>query len=895
MPRTACPHSSGWSLSHITQRLSALLLACGIVCGLISLAASKTHAQTFNDPGFVTELLTTLPPYKPVGLTFAPDGRIFIWQENGVVRIYKNGALLPTPFVNLQPHVNTFNDRGLLGMALDPSFATNGYVYLLYTYEEGSDPNSMTPKTARLTRVKADPANPDVALAGSETVLLGSIGVPPCSNYPAGADCIPSDSDTHTIGTLRFAPDGKLFVSIGDGAGYVDADPLALRAQNLDSYSGKILRINRDGSAPGDNPFDDGTNSVRSKVYAYGLRNPYRFTLQPTTGELFLGDVGWFSFEEINRGRGANFGWPCYEGHLPQPLYQAAFEQCREMSPGAVTPPLYTYDHMEGNSVIGGSFYTGTQYPSQYRGNYFFADYGYGFIRRMSFDASGQMLGVQEFVHDLIAPVSLEMGPDGLLYYISLSTGEVRRIRFEGPVAKAGATPRWGYSPLNVSLSSAGSLDPGGGQLSYHWEFGDGASSNVANPAHTYTSATARTFEAVLTVTDSQMRSAADRVTVTVGSTPPTATITTPANGTAVSPGDVVNFQGLATDMDETLPPSALAWTVLLHHNNHVHPSTTASGPGGSFMVESHGEGVYSYELILTATDSSGLSNSKSVTLPVSVSHLPAPWINQDIGTTGGSASYANGTFIVRGAGADIWDVADAFHYVYQPLNGDGEIIARVASVTNTHPSAKGGIMIREALVSNARHAVLNVTPAAGLEFMRRRTTGGTTEYTSGGNETAPKWLKLVRAGNNFSAYKSNNGVNWTLIGTDTINMSTQAYIGLAVSSHEPTALCSATFESLSVTSINQPPSVSITNPASGAAFNVPAVITIEAAASDADGQLSRVDFYAGATLIGTDATAPYSLTWNNVSPGSYALTAKATDNLGASTTSAVVNISVNG
>src|SRR5918911_1994045 len=274
-------------------KLPATIAALVFSFALFILFPSLAQAQTFADSGFVSEVVTKLAPYQPTGLTFAPDGRIFIWQKSGVVRIFKNGALLPTPFIDLQPRVNIVNDRGLLGLALDPNFATNGYVYLLYTYEEGGDPNNAGPKTARLTRVTTNPSNPDVALTNSEVVILGSLGTPPCSNYPAGSDCIPSDSKSHTVGTLRFGADGKLFVGIGDGAGYADTDVLALRAQDLNSYSGKILRINRDGSAPGDNPFNDGTNSIRSKVYSYGLRNPYRFSLHPVTGEVYLGDVGW--------------------------------------------------------------------------------------------------------------------------------------------------------------------------------------------------------------------------------------------------------------------------------------------------------------------------------------------------------------------------------------------------------------------------------------------------------------------------------------------------------------------------------------------------------------------------------------------------------------------------
>lgn len=910
MIRTACPRLSGWLLcpSHWRRFIQIrevdpsvtrkYILPFSLVLSLLILTPLVVRAQTFIDHGFVSETVTTMPPYDAVGLAFAPDGRIFIWQKTGVVRIFKNGVLLPTPFIDIHTRVNSFGDRGLLGLTLDPGYSSNGFVYLLYTYEAGSNPNSSAAKTARLTRVTASTSNPDIAQSGSEIVILGSVGNRTCPQVPPGSDCIPSDGDSHSIGTVRFAPDGKLFVGIGDGAGYATTDPLAMRAQDLNSYSGKLLRINKDGTAPGDNPFDDGTNSIRSRVYSYGLRNPYRFSVQPLTGEVYLGDVGWQTWEEVNRGRGANFGWPCYEGYGPQPQYQEQFTQCQQLSPGAVTPPLYTYNHTEGHTVIGGAFYNATQYPQQYRGDYFFADYSEEFIRRMTLDANGNVLSVQTFATDIPSPVSLELGPDGFLYYITLTTGKVHRIKFNGPVAKASANPMWGYSPLNVSFSSSGSLDPNGGALSYLWAFGDGSTSTSPNPFHIYTSPTVRTFNPTLTVTDSQARSATDNVTITVGSIPPTATILSPVDGTLVSPGDIVNFQGMATDPDEIMLPSSLSWQVILHHNTHVHPVLTAIGASGSFTVESHGEGVYSYEIILKATDSSGLTNTRSVILPVTGSQFPAPWLDLDIGPVGvvGSGNYTSGTFSIAGSGADIWDQSDAFHFIYQPLNGDGVIIARASSVETTHSNAKVGIMIREALTSTSRHAILNVTPAAGIEFMRRLNTGASTTYTSGGNEPVPKWLKLTRTGNTFSAYKSNDGVVWSLIGTDTISMAAQVYIGMVVTSHNNSVLCHASLDNVSVQSSggNTPPTVSIISPTNGTTYTSPTSVTINANASDSDGTVARVDFYNGTTLIGTDTTAPYSFIWSNVASGSYSLIAKATDNLGASTNSTPVNIVVN-
>ncbi len=395
--------------------------------------------------------------------------------------------------------------------------------------------------------------------------------------------------------------------------------PDAFRSQDIDSLAGKILRVNDDGTAPTDNPFYDGTNSNRSKVWLYGLRNPYRLSLDATTGELYLGDLGWNTWEEVDRGvPGGNFGWPCFEGPIPTEGYSGE-AQCVALPPSAVVPPLITYPHSagDGTCVVGGVVYSGTAYPEIYRGRYFFVDYSGNWIKQTVFDSNGTPISTTDFARNVDVPVSLDLGPDGNLYYVSFTTGQIVRIRYNGPTAVASATPTSGYSPLQVAFSSQGSAAPGGGSLSYLWDFGDHTTSTAANPTHTYAVTGVATFVATLTVTDANNQNSSATTRVTVGSLPPVPTILTPSAGT-VSVGQTIPYSGSATDPDDgEIPPSGLSWTILLHHNTHVHTFVGSNGPTGSFVAVYHGLGDYAYELILTATDSSGLTASTSVLLPV--------------------------------------------------------------------------------------------------------------------------------------------------------------------------------------------------------------------------------------------------------------------------------------
>lgn len=585
-------------------------------------------AQTFNDAGFSSERVAAVQE-SPIGFVFTPDGRIFIWSKPGLISVIKNGAMLATPFIDISDHVNRAVDRGLNGVALDPDFANNGYVYLAYVYEPaGGDTQSTDPRTQRVTRIQANPANPDVALSG-ETVILGEEDDPNCDPKE---DCMPNnESDEHTIDQLSFGPDGKLYLAVGDGHNIAQAaDPNALRAQNLDSLVGKVLRFNKDGSGLPDNPFYDGsTASNRSKIYSYGLRNPYRFSFG-TDGTIYIGDVGENTWEEINRGKGQNFGWPCYEGPNPMPAYQSAFTQCQQLSASQVTAPMLSLAHSDGTKcIIMGPMYTGSTYPAQYKGNLFWADFVGKWIYRVTFDANGNMTGNNQFAAglgstDFDGPVYFSQGPDGNLYYLMLQSQQLRRIKFSGslnspPIVSISATPTAGLSPLTVQFSSAGSKDPEGKALTYAWDFGDGGTSTDANPTHIYNSNGVQKFTAKLTVSDPDGGSASDTILITVGDRPPTATISTPADGTSFRPGQTVTFQGSATDPEDgPLTGTSLRWQVFLLHTDHTHFILDTTGAGASFVVEDHGViGTFKYIIQLTATDSSGVSDVKQVTLPV--------------------------------------------------------------------------------------------------------------------------------------------------------------------------------------------------------------------------------------------------------------------------------------
>ncbi len=476
-----------------------IALAC-VLCSTLALPAYAALPAGFEEEVVADGL------FIPTVFDFSSDGRIFIAEKNGTVRVVKNGQLLPTPFITLTD-INTSGDRGLIGMALDRDFASNGYVYLSYTHENSpEEPDG--PKTSRIVRVTADG---DVADLSTYTILVGSVAgspvAPSCQDVAITDDCIPSDSLSHSVGGLRFGPDGYLYASTGDGADFTRVDPAAELAQNIDSLGGKFLRIDRDGNGVPSNPYYTGDpTDNRSKVWAYGMRNAYRFSFHPDSDLLYAGDVGWFYREEINIiEAGKNYGWPCWEGTRKHDGYD-----CDASGPGELTYPLYEYerdfdaDPNDAISVVAGDI-LGERYPAAYRGDYIFGDFHRNDIYRMVLSEDGRsVVAVEEWLdNEAAGPVAIQVGPNGFLHYISIFTGELRRLVYrtnEVPNAVITADTLTGDAPLTVSFSGLSSSDPEDDTLTYAWDLGDGTAVEGPTPSHTYTSD--GLYTVVLTVTD---------------------------------------------------------------------------------------------------------------------------------------------------------------------------------------------------------------------------------------------------------------------------------------------------------------------------------------------------------------------------------------------------------
>src|SRR6187397_1003930 len=337
--------SSSRPVAQVLTRARRLfwILALVLFAGILS---SSVSAATL--PAGFSESVVASGMSVPTAMAQAPDGRIFVTEQAGSLRVIKNGTLLATPFVTVSTTAS--GERGLLGVAFDPNFVENHYVYVYYT----------VPTAPIHNRVSRFTANGDVAVAGSEFVLMDLDNLSSATNHNGGA--------------IHFGPNGKLYVAVGENAN-------SANAQSLNNRLGKLLRINSDGTIPADNPSSfpgvaGTTSGLNRAIWSVGLRNPFTFAFQPGTGRMFINDVGQSTWEEINDGIvGSNYGWSICEG-----LCTPSNQKYRD--------PLFQYSHTgplgsTGCAIVGAAFYNPAtpQFPGSYLGKYFFGDLCNGWIR----------------------------------------------------------------------------------------------------------------------------------------------------------------------------------------------------------------------------------------------------------------------------------------------------------------------------------------------------------------------------------------------------------------------------------------------------------------------------------------------------------------------------------
>ncbi|HZI94435.1 MAG TPA: PQQ-dependent sugar dehydrogenase, partial [Patescibacteria group bacterium] len=547
----------------------------------ICLLAWGSLSATTLPPGFQeTVLIGNI--FELTSFEWTPNGDLWIITKSGGVRVLRAGATQTTNIASISVH--SAGECGLLGLAVDPAFATNQFLYFYYTV-----PSS--PPHNRVSRFHVVGNS-----LQSETVLLD------------GPDLV---SDFHQSGNVMFGLDGLIYISMGD-------NELGAVAQQKNTMLGKILRIAPDGSIPPGNPFV-GDPNARPEVWAMGFRNAWRFSIQPVTGTLFIGDVGQAAWEELNLGvPGANYGWPVVEG--PDPAGVAG-----------MTYPVFSYSHNGGSAAItAGAHMVAGNFPSQYVGDYFYGDYALHEIYHMKLDANNQPIS-NEIFEDAAPPTHIRVGPDGALYYGSYNFEAIYRIAYVGganrpPLAVGTVNPLSGLTPLGVSFDATGSSDPDNDPLTFKWSFGDGAQSNNAVAFHTYNNP--GVYTALLEVNDTHVISTL-QTRVVAGNRSPAATILSPAASSMFNAGDTVNFSATASDPEDgTLGAGAFSWMVVFHHDTHTHPylgpitGTTA----GSFTTANIGETSANiwYEVLLSVTDSGApLGSAGELTTTRSVSIFP--------------------------------------------------------------------------------------------------------------------------------------------------------------------------------------------------------------------------------------------------------------------------------
>ncbi|WLS43611.1 ThuA domain-containing protein [Micromonospora profundi] len=583
----------------------------------------------------------------PMAMAVAPDGRVIYVQRGGQVKIFKPSTNSTVTAGTLS--VYTGGEDGLTGMALDPNFASNGYVYLYHS------PASSSTDVNRVSRYTL---TGDTLNLSSEARII---------DIPAYRDrTFPEPG--HTGGYIEFGPDGNLYIGTGDDTppnldpnwqGYAPLDwrsgksnlDAARTAGNTNDLRGKLLRIRPQASGgytiPTGNLYAQGTAQTRPEIYAMGFRNPFRFSIDPANGWVYLADYGPDrNPPTTNRGpeglvelnvikAPGNYGWPfCHGDNQPYAPFNpdtgvvgAKFNCSAPVnnSPnntgltslrpvvapnlwyGYGTSPTFPELGSGGSAPMGGPVYrydaanpSATKFPPYYDGVHFFYEWSRSYIKEVHFDSATAVTRTNPFLPTarFNKPMDMEFGKDGSLYLLEWGTnfgggnsdsGLYRIDYIQGgrsPIAKATGTPTSGSAPLTVQFSSAGTADPDpGNTLSYQWTFGDGTTSTAANPSKVYTSN--GNYTAQLKVTDNTGKTGFANVQITVGNSAPVVTITTPPNGGMLTFGDKVPYQITVTDPDGgTVDCSKVVLNPALGHDDHAHETTEYPGCSGTISTD---------------------------------------------------------------------------------------------------------------------------------------------------------------------------------------------------------------------------------------------------------------------------------------------------------------------
>jgi len=716
-----------------TFKRAALIL----VIHLSTLGALKAQLPEGFTSEFVVENIENVG-----GIRFLNDSTSILWTFDGKVYVMLNDVEPASPILDISDEVGFWGDHGMLGFAVHPDFLSNGWIYMLYQvdtyqliYGDSVDYNPFTSwnymaSIGRLTRYQLDTSYPNDLITGSRAVLIGA-------SIETG---IPQMSASHGVGSLEFGSDKSLLVSTGEGSTWVgaftggppypeyafDEDGLewgiigqdenigSYRAQYLDSYSGKLLRIDPlTGLGLSSNPFfaAEAPDSPRSKVWSLGLRNPFRIIVRPGTGSslpgqgdpgsIYIGDVGYYNWEEINvaNGPALNFGWPQYEGMetfigydtaytyhpsylnplfgpgtciIPRLRFQDLLIQPTEdhvhywgnpcdplfplndtldlfvherpalcysneasehpydgLVPGfdvagnAVGKPLadipdFSGEEFKGIASVGGDFYQGTAFPEEYFGAYFQSDYS-GWFKAFWFDENDQLEKVQHFSDDFGLVLATRFNPfDECLYLTAGFPTNIVRMCYAGnvkPHANIQVDTLYGSSPLTVNLDASLSWDPDEDPLSFSWDLGDGAMSDLIALTHTFSAPDNDPYpiEVTLAVTDTAGNTDYETLIISLNNTPPSVNITSIVDSSLYST-TVTNYPSLIAEvMDAEHDDQELVyqWQTVQHHNTHSHANPYDYNHTSSTVFEPAGceeYATYYYSVSLKVTDPAGLS-----------------------------------------------------------------------------------------------------------------------------------------------------------------------------------------------------------------------------------------------------------------------------------------------